>query len=741
MKKNIFISSLRLTICFCFTSHLMAQMPYTVSLNKDWTIMPTTLLSALKPSDLGQNIKQNNYTTQLPTTVVGTLEQNKVLEKPHLPENARGLAWLEKTDWTFECRFDVDDKVLDAEKTELILRGVDIYASVFLNDVLVYKTDNVFQTWSADVINLLQAKNNRLRISFISLYNKNKEFGEVFEFDDGQTSENKLSKLDALSEETLEKRIVTMGIEGVELKVWSRLKLNEVFIKQNKISAERADLEAQTVVSVTQPSKINVTINCGTIVIMKDTFLKEGVHRVDMPFVILKPQLWWTKNLGKPFLYDVETVVTNNEGQSDIITSRVGIRNITLLKTQKGNEEIFSVQINGKDIEPEQSTFADIKTTNELIKQGKWEALIEKVSASRNALIYLPATINRLPPTRFYELCDEQGIMVWEDFLLSNTVYMNTIFVKKQFEKEADKQISRLRSFASVGVLSGNIEPFKVFGKIVPPDNRLHTVSNQPLYEQLFQSTLPKMVANYTNQTIYHPRLKWNSTATEKGLNTDLSQAKETAKQEVPVVNKSVSESSPTIKEMPKQEVAVVSKSVSESSPTIKEMPKQEVAVVSKSVSESSPTIKETPKQEIAVVSKSVSELRKPIEDVATSAKTPVESIDDTKSVFEDVILSSKVENDTFKLTARNDRPVTAKGDFFVDVYDIKGKLLFTDWRVMSVESKRSLAFYRYDLKTLLQGESLSNVVIIATWQDAANRPFELKKSFSFNTKKMSMRE
>jgi hypothetical protein len=482
---------------------------------------------------------------------------------------------------------------------------------------------------------------------------------------------------------------------------------------------EQANLEAQTIVSVTQPSKINVKINCGTTEVMKDTFLKAGVHYLNVPFLILKPQLWWTKNLGQPFLYDVQTVVTNNEGQSDIRKSTVGLRNITLLKTKKGKDETFSVQINGKDIEPEQSSFADVKATNELIKQGKWAALIEKVSASPNALIYLPATISRLPPTRFYELCDEQGIMVWQDFMLPNTVYMNTVFVKKQLENEADKQISRLRSFACIAVWNGNIEPFKVFGRIVPPDNRLHTVSNQPLYEQLFQSTLPKMVANYTNQTIYDQRLKWNRTAVEEGLNTNLAQGKET----------------------PKKEVVMVSKSVPESSKPIEETPKKEVAVVSKLVSESNKSIEETPKQETVIVSKSVSELRKPIEDVATSAKTSVESIDDTKSVFEDVILSSKVENDTFKLTARNDRPVTAKGDFFVDVYDTKGKLLFTDWRVMSVESKRSLAFYRYDLKTLLQGESLSNVVIIATWQDAANRPFELKKSFSFNTKKMSMRE
>jgi beta-mannosidase len=675
MKKKTVISFLSLTLSFCFSTHLMAQKPYTISLNKDWTIKPVTLLSALKPSDLGQNISQNSYTTQLPTTVVGTLEQNKVLENPYLPENTRGLAWLEKTDWTFECRFDVDDKVLDAEKTELILRGVDTYSSVFLNDVLLYKTDNVFQTWSAEVINLLQAKNNRLRISFISPYNKNKEFGEAFEFDDSQTSVNKLSELDALSEETLEKRIVSMGIEGIELTVWSRLKLNDVFIKQNRISAERADLEAQTVVSVTQPSKINVKISCGTTVVMKDTFLKAGVHHLDMPFVILKPQLWWTKNLGKPFLYAVQTVVSNNQGQSDMLKSSVGLRNITLLKTQKGKDETISLQINGRDIKPEQTSFDAIKATNELIKQGKWDALIEKVSASRNALIYLPATISRLPPTRFYELCDEQGILVWQDFVLSNMVYMNTLFVEKQLEKEADKQVSRLRSFACIGVWNGNIEPFKVFGQIVPPDNRLHTVSNQPLYAQLFQTTLPEMVSKYNNQTIYDPRLKWNRAATEEGLNTNLSQGQETSKQEV------------------------------------------------------------------AVVSKSVSEFHKPIEDMAISTKTPVALMDNTESVFEDVILSSKVENDTFKLTARNDRLVTAKGDFFVHVYDPKGKLLFTDWRVMSVESKRSLAFYRYDLKTLLQGESLSNVVIVATWQDAANPPFELKKSFSFDSKKMSMSE
>ena len=101
------------------------------------------------------------------------------------------------------------------------------------------------------------------------------------------------------------------------------------------------------------------------------------------------------------------------------------------------------------------------------------------------------------------------------------------------------------------------------------------------------------------------------------------------------------------------------------------------------------------------------------------------------KTAKEDVYLSMKIEQDTFKLSVKNNRLTkVAMGDFIVDVYDRKGRLLFNDARLLRIDANSQLTFYRYDLATMLQGERPSDVVIITTWKDAENLSYAVKRVF-----------
>ena len=146
-----------------------AQKISTISLNDHWHFMPAAaLLVPPKKDDLGQNIQSAGYKTQLPNTALNALFENGAIEDPFYGINEKRLQWLEKKDWIFEKTFDVDPSVLNNEKIDLILRGLDTYAEVSVNDVFVLKADNMFRTWQADIKKALKPQGNVLKIYFTS---------------------------------------------------------------------------------------------------------------------------------------------------------------------------------------------------------------------------------------------------------------------------------------------------------------------------------------------------------------------------------------------------------------------------------------------------------------------------------------------------------------------------------------------------------------------------------------------
>ena len=161
------------SFCLLFSTVLQAQTPRYVSLNSDWRFRSTTSLTPPNDTVLGQNISNEGYTTQFPNTILSALRENKAIEEPITAENAARLQWLESKDWIFERRFDLDAQTLEAEKIDLILRGVDTYALVFLNGTNVFKTDNPSEIWWADVKKLLKPKGNLLNIYFAAIAKNN----------------------------------------------------------------------------------------------------------------------------------------------------------------------------------------------------------------------------------------------------------------------------------------------------------------------------------------------------------------------------------------------------------------------------------------------------------------------------------------------------------------------------------------------------------------------------------------
>ena len=137
------------------------------SLNENWHYQPSVALVSKDANDLGQSISSEGYTTKLPNTVLNALLESGVIEDPFYRTNESRLQWLEKKDWIFEKTFDASTEMLTAKHTDLILRGLDTYAEVYLNDALLFNADNMFRTWKADVRTYLKPKGNLLKMAGI----------------------------------------------------------------------------------------------------------------------------------------------------------------------------------------------------------------------------------------------------------------------------------------------------------------------------------------------------------------------------------------------------------------------------------------------------------------------------------------------------------------------------------------------------------------------------------------------
>jgi beta-mannosidase len=237
------------------------------SLNGDWRFQPSVALVPKEAGDLGQAISSEGYTTKLPNTVLNALLENGVIEDPFYRTNENRLQWLEKKDWIFEKTFDASTEMLTAKHTELILRGVDTYAEVYLNEALLFNADNMFRTWKADVRTYLKPKGNVLKIYFTSPITKEKTASEnsYVDFPDVSGSGTRMFTRKPQFHYGWDwgPRLVTCGLQDAEIFSWSDVKISDVFIKQNVLTKQNAKLQMQLSVECDADKKVAVNIDFG----------------------------------------------------------------------------------------------------------------------------------------------------------------------------------------------------------------------------------------------------------------------------------------------------------------------------------------------------------------------------------------------------------------------------------------------------------------------------------------------
>ncbi|HVN56788.1 MAG TPA: glycoside hydrolase family 2 protein [Bacteroidales bacterium] len=416
------------------------------------------------------------YKAVVPGCVHTDLISNKIIPDPFYRDNESKLQWIDKYSWEYKTEFTVDKNLLSRENIELGFEGLDTYAEVFLNDNHILSTDNMFCEWNVEVKKYLVEGRNSLRILFHSpvamgilsrdKFNIEAPLGYNLELTntDWPNVGPYIRKAGYMFGWDWGPRLTTSGIwRPVFLKAWDEARILSMQIVQDEVSAKNASVSA----IFTIESNNKITANLGltyslngktTIVSPVSVNLKEGKNEARMQFSVANPSLWWPYGLGDHPLYEISGTLEKDNKLIDTKLAHAGLRKVRLVQDPlPDGGKSFYFEVNGIPVFAKGANYIPSDIFPSRVTGQHYEEIINAaVNANMNMLRVWGGGIYE--DDIFYDLCDRNGIMVWQDFAFA--IYHMPDYPEfiESIKKELKDNIERLRNHPSLVLWSGNNE-------------------------------------------------------------------------------------------------------------------------------------------------------------------------------------------------------------------------------------------------------------------------------------------
>ncbi|WP_138753171.1 beta-mannosidase [Paenibacillus sinopodophylli] len=407
----------------------------------------------------------------VPGCVHTDLLRNGKIKDPFYATNEHDLQWIDKIDWDYESNFDVAEELLQLSVLELVFDGLDTYADVYLNGQHVLSADNMFRTWKADVKTIVKAENNQLHIRFRSPVKE--DLPKIEKLGYNLPASNDQSELGGLGADKISvfarkapyhygwdwgPRFVTSGIwREARLEGWSNNKIADLHIQQDEVTASGATLSIQVEIEAEASWSGTIRIRTEGHSWEQEAVLHQGSNFIEVKAVIDRPKLWWSRGLGDANLYTFTAELLDESAVIAAKSARTGLRSVRLVRDKDEKGASFYFELNGVPVFakganhiPNDSFITDV--TDERYRHE----IVTAAESNMNMLRVWGGGIYE--QSVFYELCDEYGIMVWQDFMFACSMYPGDEAFLNNVRQEAAQNVKRLRNHPSIVLWCGNNE-------------------------------------------------------------------------------------------------------------------------------------------------------------------------------------------------------------------------------------------------------------------------------------------
>lgn len=401
--------------------------------------------------------KQNEtkkHKASIPGTVHTDLYENKLIPDPFYGANEKQLQWIENENWEYESTFSLSEKEISNENIELEFDGLDTYATVYINGKLVLEADNMFRKWIISAKNHLKKGKNHLKIVFQSAVQKGKE--EVLKLPYTLPEKERVFVRKAQYQFGWDwgPRFVTAGIwKKVQLKFWNSASIENIKFSQVELNDKKAILEFTTEICVSEVKTIQLKINEKL-----ETFnLKKGTNTVKMQYEISNPKLWWCNGLGRPHLYSFSVELFQQNKLLERNKLKIGLRTIELVQDKDDFGTSFYFKLNGKPIFMKGANYIP---PDSFISKKSGSSYHETIQNARKANMNMLRVWGGglYADDEFYNACDANGILVWQDFMFACAMYPGDEKFIKNIKQEVIDNVNRLQNHPSIALWCGNNE-------------------------------------------------------------------------------------------------------------------------------------------------------------------------------------------------------------------------------------------------------------------------------------------
>jgi len=441
----------------------------------------------------------------VPGNVHSDLLENNLIEHPFIKNNEDSLQWISETNWIYKTEFSLQESTLNHNYLEFNFEGLDTYAKVILNDSLILESNNAFRQWQVNVKSLLKT-DNELRIEFT----KPSEFENIeksklsYELPEGNRVFTRKGQFQYGWDWGI--KLNTFGIwKPITLTYWDETRVNDVFIKQDSLTDSNANLTAN--LEFKNPLKADFMID----VYVNDTLNRsfemhhnpEIIH-YNIPIEIKNPKRWWPHNLGDPYLYDIKFVIRQNEVTLDNYTVKTGLRTVKLITEKDAIGETFYFEVNGVPVYMKGANYIPQHSMQNYVTYDTYNRILNDVAdANMNMIRVWGGGIYETDT--FYNLCDEKGIMVWQDFMFACAMYPGDKAFLDNITQEAIDNVKRLRNHPSIALWCGNNENAEGWDRWGWQQGKTQWQKEEiwANYLKVFDEILPKVVTEFADNISY----------------------------------------------------------------------------------------------------------------------------------------------------------------------------------------------------------------------------------------------
>lgn len=443
----------------------------------------------------------------VPGSVMNDLLRNGELEDPFYRDNEENARKISEQDYQYSRNFTVDQELLAYDYIALISEGIDTISEIAINGVVIARTNNMHHSHEWNIRPYIRQGTNELTITLYSpirYIEEQQAERPLWGIGESMIGYPHLRKAHYMFGWDWGPQLPDMGIwRDLYIMAWNTARIEDVYFSQEHRSDAVIVSTDVSLILYRQQSlslEVRVTGPDGTVEAV-GVVAAASHNRISM--TIENPKIWWPSGFGSQPLYNVTVSIIDQTKTENLFDSKeytIGLRTITVRNEADKFGKSFEFVVNGVPIFAKGANYIPEDNVIVRVSREKTETLIKDCIEANFNMIRVWGG-GYYPNKDFYELCDQYGLIVWQDHMFACSVYELTEEFRHSIAKEVTDNVKRLRHHASLGIWCGNNEVESAWIDWGWPDNPKLKNDYLIIFEEIFVRLMKELDPN----TFYWP--------------------------------------------------------------------------------------------------------------------------------------------------------------------------------------------------------------------------------------------